>query len=150
MPAPPFRPLSHPEPGGPAPQPGAGGSVDPNLEQEVNILLVDDHPANLLALEAVLAGPGRKLVKAQSGREALRCLLNSDFAVILMDVKMPEMDGFETAALIHQRNRSRHTPIIFLTAFETNEVHMAKGYSLGAVDYLPKPIVAEVLRAKVA
>ncbi len=142
--------LSRPGPGEPVIHPGAGGSGDRQLDQEVNILLVDDHPANLLALEAVLAGPGRKLVKADSGREALRCLLKDDFAVILMDVKMPEMDGFETAALIHQRNRSRHTPIIFLTAFETSDVQMAKGYSLGAVDYLSKPIVPEVLRAKVA
>jgi sigma-B regulation protein RsbU (phosphoserine phosphatase) len=77
-------------------------------------------------------------------------MLHADFAVVLMDVKMPEMDGFEAAALIHKRDRSRHTPIIFLTAFETNDVQMAKGYSLGAVDYLPKPIVPEMLRAKVA
>jgi serine phosphatase RsbU (regulator of sigma subunit) len=142
--------LSQPEPGSPGVQPGPGEIGDRPFDQEVNILLVDDHPANLLALEAVLAGPGRKLMKANSGWEALRCVLKDDFAVILMDVKMPEIDGFETAALIHQRNRSRHTPIIFLTAFETSDVHMAKGYSLGAVDYLSKPIVPEVLRAKVA
>jgi serine phosphatase RsbU (regulator of sigma subunit) len=137
-------------PGSQAVPPDAGEIGSPELDREVNILLVDDQPANLLALEAVLTGPGRKLVKAQSGREALRCVLQDDFAVILMDVKMPEMDGFETAALIHQRNRSRYTPIIFLTAFETNDVQMAKGYSLGAVDYLSKPIVPDVLRAKVA
>jgi serine phosphatase RsbU (regulator of sigma subunit) len=148
--APLLRSFPHPEPGTSAPHPDPGRTEDPEFDHEVNILLVDDQPANLLALEAVLAGPRRRLVKAQSGREALRCLLNEDFAVILMDVKMPEMDGFETAALIHQRNRSRHTPIIFLTAFETDAVQMAKGYALGAVDYLPKPIVPEVLRAKVA
>jgi serine phosphatase RsbU (regulator of sigma subunit) len=129
---------------------GAGRTPDTELDRGVNILLVDDQPANLLALEAVLEGQGRTLVRAQSGREALRCLLHGDFAVVLMDVKMPEMDGFETAALIHQREKSRHTPIIFLTAFETTDVEMAKGYSLGAVDYLPKPLVPERLRAKVA
>jgi serine phosphatase RsbU (regulator of sigma subunit) len=129
---------------------GAGRTPDTELDRGVNILLVDDQPANLLALEAVLEGQGRTLVRAQSGREALRCLLHDDFAVVLMDVKMPEMDGFETAALIHKREKSRHTPIIFLTAFETNDVEMAKGYSLGAVDYLPKPLVPERLRAKVA
>src|SRR5262245_47330831 len=148
VPAPILKPSSGPIPGSPAAQ--AGGPGDREAGQEVNILLVDDQPANLLALEAVLSAPGRNLVKAQSGREALRCLLHDDFAVILMDVKMPEMDGFETAALIHQRNRSRHIPIIFLTAFEIDDVQVAKGYSLGAVDYLSKPIVPEVLRAKVA
>jgi serine phosphatase RsbU (regulator of sigma subunit) len=146
VPAPMPKPMPRPEPSLSPGHPTRGGGSD----QEVNILLVDDQPANLLALEAVLAGPGRKLVQAQSGREALRCVLHDDFAVILMDVKMPEMDGFETAALIHQRDRSRHTPIIFLTAFETNDVQMAKGYSLGAVDYLSKPLVPDVLRAKVA
>ncbi len=150
MPAPIFKRSSRQEPDSLALQSGLGGIGELEFDQEVNILLVDDHPANLLALEAVLAGRGRRLVKAQSGREALRCLLNHDFAVILMDVKMPEMDGFETAALIHQRNRSRHTPIIFLTAFDANNVYMGKGYSLGAVDYLSKPIVPEVLCAKVA
>ncbi len=147
MPAPFAKPLSQSESALPDVHVALTG---PEAEPEANILLVDDHPGNLLALEAVLAGPGRRLVKAQSGREALRCLLHEqDFAVILMDVKMPEMDGFETAALIHQRNRSRHTPIIFLTAYETNDVQRARGYSLGAVDYLGKPIVPEVLRAKV-
>jgi serine phosphatase RsbU (regulator of sigma subunit) len=129
---------------------GAGRTRDREPDRRVNILLVDDHPANLLALETLLAEPGRNLVKAQSGREALRCLLQEDFAVVLMDVKMPGMDGFETAALIRQRDRSRHTPIIFLTAFESNDVQVARGYSLGAVDYLSKPLVPEVLRAKVA
>src|SRR5207253_2834244 len=109
-----------------------------------------DQPSNLLALEAILQGQDRNFVKARSGLECLRCLLDDDFAVILMDVKMPGMDGFETAALIRQRERCQHTPIIFLTAFETNDMQMFKGYSLGAVDYLFKPIVPEVLRAKVA
>jgi phosphoserine phosphatase RsbU/P len=150
VPAPTPKPSPRLDPGSPAVRGGAERTSDPGLDRGVNILLVDDQPANLLALEMVLAEPGRTLVKALSGREALRCVLNEDYAVVLMDVKMPEMDGFETAALIHQRDRSRHTPIIFLTAFEANDVQMAKGYSLGAVDYLAKPIVPEVLRAKVA
>jgi signal transduction histidine kinase len=115
----------------------------------VNILLVDDQPKGLIALAAMLEAPGHQLVVARSGVEALRLLLEADFAVILMDVQMPEMDGFETAELIRQRDRSRHTPIIFLTAYERTDVQMFKGYSLGAVDYLCKPIVSEVLRSKV-
>src|SRR4028118_717007 len=118
-------------------------------EPKVNVLLVDDHPENLLALEAILEGLGQHLVKAHSGEEALRCLLHQDFAVILLDVQMPGMDGFETATLIRNRARSQHTPIIFLTAFSTSETLMFKGYSLGAVDYLFKPVEAEVLTSKV-
>ncbi|BAY10760.1 response regulator [Calothrix sp. NIES-2098] len=119
-------------------------------ELPVNILLVDDHAENLLALEAILHSLGQNLVRATSGAQALRCLLNQDFAVILLDVQMPEMDGFDTATLIRQRERSRHTPIIFLTAFSTNESMVFKGYSLGAVDYLFKPIEPEILKSKVA
>ncbi|BAY31697.1 PAS/PAC sensor hybrid histidine kinase [Nostoc carneum NIES-2107] len=119
-------------------------------ELPVNILLVDDHSENLLALEAILHSLGQNLVRATSGAQALRCLLNQDFAVILLDVQMPDMDGFETATLIRQRERSRHTPIIFLTAFSTNDSMVFKGYSLGAVDYLFKPIEPEILKSKVA
>lgn len=120
--------------------------------ERVSVLLVDDQPNNLLALEGILDGHPEhlELVKAQSGSEALRRLLDQDFAVILLDVLMPEMDGFETAALIRQRDRSRHTPIIFLTAIGNSETHVSKGYSVGAVDYLFKPVVPEILRAKVA
>jgi PAS domain S-box-containing protein len=118
-------------------------------ELTVDILLVDDHPENLLALEAILDPLGGNLVKANSGEEALRCLLHQDFAVILLDVQMPGMDGFETATLIRSRERSRHTPIIFLTAFNTNENLVFRGYSLGAVDYLLKPIEADILTSKV-
>ncbi len=121
--------------------------MQPN--QKVNILLVDDKPSNLLALEAILESLGQSLVKARSGREALRRLLNDDFALILMDVQMPDMDGLETAALIRERDKTRHTPIIFLTAYERTDAQLFRGYSLGAVDYLTKPIVPEVLRAKV-
>ena len=118
-------------------------------EPKVNILLVDDHPENLLALEAVLSSLGEDLVKATSGEEALRRMLHQDFAVILLDVQMPGIDGFETATLIRSRARSRQTPIIFLTAFSTSEQLMFKGYSLGAVDYLHKPIDAGILTSKV-
>jgi len=97
----------------------------------VNILLVDDEPANLLALEAVLESLGQNLVRAKSGEEALRALIYKDFAVILLDVMMPGMNGFETAAHIRDRDRSRHTPIIFLTAMGKTETEMFKGYALG-------------------
>jgi serine phosphatase RsbU (regulator of sigma subunit) len=117
---------------------------------KANILLVDDQPANLLVLEALLESLGENTVKARSGPEALRCLLDQDFALILMDAQMPGMDGFETADLIHLRDRSKYTPIIFLTAYERTDAQMFKGYSLGAVDYLVKPIVPEVLRSKVS
>ncbi len=117
--------------------------------QKMKILLVDDTPENLVSLEATLSGLGEELVLANSGKEALRHLLNEDFAVILLDVRMPDMDGFETAELIRSRPRSRHTPILFLTGYR-NEEHLFRGYDLGAVDFLFKPIVPEVLRSKVA
>jgi signal transduction histidine kinase len=119
-------------------------------EPKVNILMVDDHPENLVALEAILDSLGQNLVKATSGTEALRCLLDQDFAVILLDVQMPGMDGFETATLIRQRPRSQHTPIIFITAINRSDTHVSRGYSLGAVDYLFKPIEPEILISKVA
>jgi PAS domain S-box-containing protein len=119
------------------------------MEPKVNILLVDDKLENLLALEAILEKLGENLVRATSGEEALRCLLNQDFAVILLDVQMPGMDGFETATLIRNRGRSRHTPIIFLTAFSTSDQMLFKGYALGAVDYLLKPLDPNILTSKV-
>jgi PAS domain S-box-containing protein len=119
-------------------------------EAPVNILLVDDQPENLVALEAILGELGANLVKSNSGEEALRCLLHNDFAVILLDVQMPQMDGFEVATLIRRRQRSRDTPIIFLTAFSSSEQFMFKGYALGAVDYLIKPIAPNILLSKVA
>ncbi len=117
-------------------------------EEPVNILIVDDLRDKLLALEAVLSDPGLRVVTARSGREALRRLLDSEFAVILLDVNMPEMDGFETAAMIRQRKQNAHTPIIFITAY-TDEALTAQGYSLGAVDYIFSPVVPEILRTKV-
>jgi len=119
-------------------------------ERKTNILLVDDGPAKLMALEAALSALKQNLVTATSGKEALRALLAQDFAVILLDVRMPVMDGFETATLIRQRQKSAHTPIIFVTAIDHTETQAFKGYSLGAVDYICAPIVPEVLRAKVA
>ena len=114
----------------------------------VKILVVDDLGENLLAMETILSGPGREVVTVDSGQAALRRLLEEDFAVILLDVNMPGMDGFETATLIRQRPRSQHTPIIFLTA-HGDETHASQGYSLGAVDYILTPVVPEVLRTKV-
>jgi signal transduction histidine kinase/CheY-like chemotaxis protein len=119
-------------------------------EQSVNILLVDDRSENLLALEAMLEPLGQNLVRAKSGDEALKCLLRQDFAVILLDVQMPGLDGFETAKLIRGRERSAHTPIIFLTAINTSDIHISRGYAVGAVDYLLKPIVPEILISKVS
>src|SRR5438067_4245630 len=126
----------------------------------VRILLVDDAPQNLLALEAMLGdlrlGPAAGgshdllLVRAESGAEALRQVLHGDFAVILLDVLMPGMDGLETAALIRERSRSRDTPIIFITAAGRDEDLIARGYALGAVDYIVKPIQPAIVRSKVA
>jgi signal transduction histidine kinase len=120
------------------------------MTAQVDILLVDDHDENLLALEAILTDPGYRMVRARSGREALREVLAHDFALILLDVAMPGLDGYETAALIRQRERSRDTPIIFLTANYRSDMHVFRGYSVGAVDYIFKPFTAEILQSKVA
>ena len=116
---------------------------------QARILMVDDHAPNLVALEGILAPLGQELVRATSGEDALRHLLAGDFAVILMDVQMPGMDGIETAGVIKQRARNQHTPIIFLTATYKDPSHIFRGYSKGAVDYLLKPFDSEILRAKV-
>jgi CheY-like chemotaxis protein len=118
--------------------------------EPARILLVDDRPDNLLALEAILASLGQTLVRASSGEDALKALLADDYAVILLDVQMPGMDGFETAAHIKRRERTRDIPIIFLTAINREPQHAFRGYSTGAVDYLAKPFDPWVLRAKVA
>jgi len=122
---------------------------EPTADRRMKILLVDDTPDNLISIEAALSGLGEELILASSGKEALRHLLQEDFAAILLDVRMPDMDGFETAELIRSRPRSRQTPILFLTGYR-NEEHLFRGYDLGAVDFLFKPIVPEVLRSKVA
>ena len=125
------------------------GPGDQAAPDRVKILLVDDNAENLVSLEAALEGLGQNLVLAQSGTEALRYLLDDDFAAILLDVKMPDMDGFQTAELVRARKRSRHTPILFLTGYKSDE-HLFRGYDLGAVDFLFKPIVPEILRSKVS
>ena len=119
-------------------------------EELIKILLVDDSPTNLLALESILQAPDRDLVRASSGDDALRYLLDNDVAVILLDVFMPGIDGLDTAELIRARDKSRDIPIIFLTADSTGGRHLSRGYSLGAVDYIVKPIEPDILRSKVA
>lgn len=119
------------------------------VDEKVNVLLVDDQAPNLLALESILAEDGLELIRAESGRAALKALLEREFAVILLDVQMPDLDGFETAALIRERDKSRDTPIIFLTALSRSETHVFRGYELGAVDYIFKPFQPEILRYKV-
>ncbi len=119
-------------------------------EDRVNILLVDDRQENLQALEAILSDLGENLVYASSGQEALKHVLKTEFAAILLDVRMPGMDGLETAALIRQRDRTQYTPIIFVTAFGESDEQVKKGYALGAVDFLFKPIVPEIIRSKIA
>lgn len=121
----------------------------PSVERPARILMVDDRPENLLALEAILHGLGHELVKASSGEEALKRLLIDDFALILLDVQMPNMDGFETAMHIKQRERTRDVPILFLTAIDGESHQAFRGYAAGAVDYLSKPFDPWVLRAKV-
>jgi signal transduction histidine kinase len=119
-------------------------------EEKVKVLLVDDLPHKITALSAVLESENLDVITATSGFDALRLLLREDFAVILLDVMMPGLDGFETAALIRQRKRSEHTPIIFVTANLANDSNLSKGYSLGAVDYISAPVVPEILKAKVS
>ena len=119
-------------------------------EDKVNILLVDDLPEKLMALESLLTDPAFNLVKSNSGQDALRQLLRDDFALILLDVNMPMMDGFETATLVRQRRKSEHIPIIFITSYSADDERMTKGYTLGAVDFIYAPVVPEILKAKVS
>lgn len=121
----------------------------PSSAEPVNILIVDDAPGKRLSHESVLADLGEVVVTAASGREALELLLKRDFAVILLDVNMPEMDGFETAAMIRQRPKFEHTPIIFITAYNTTDLDRLKGYDIGAADYIFLPVIPGVLKAKV-
>lgn len=120
-----------------------------NAEDKVNVLLVDDQPARLMSYEAILSVLGQNLVYARSGTEALQRLMEMDFAAILLDINMPGMDGFETAALIHQHPRFEKTPIIFVTALHVTDLDRLKGYELGAVDYVYVPVIPEILRGKV-
>jgi PAS domain S-box-containing protein len=122
----------------------------PNPDEPVELLLVDDRPQDLVTLSSILSGPQYNIVTASSGTDALKILLHQDFGVILLDVRMPRMDGFELASLIKGRNKSRDTPIIFLTAEDSEVTQIYRGYSVGAVDYLTKPVDPDVVRAKVA
>ncbi|MFJ8259205.1 PAS domain S-box protein [Peribacillus asahii] len=124
-------------------------NINNAASQKVNILMVDDHPENLLALEAVLSSPNYSLVCATSGKEALKCLLKQEFAVILLDVQMPGLNGFETAKLIRARAKTKHTPIIFITAISQDREHVERGYSVGAIDYIFKPFQPEILKSKI-
>ena len=120
-------------------------------ETTVKILLVDDNENNLLSMEVVLDSPAYQLFKANSGRDALKILLKEDdFSLILLDVQMPIMDGYETASLIYQRDKFRFIPIIFITAHDYEEEAMFRGYQAGAVDFIRKPFKPEILRSKVA
>ena len=118
-------------------------------EDKVNVLLVDDQPAKLLAYEAVLGELGENLIKASSAREALQTLLKTDVAILLIDVCMPELDGFQLAAMIREHPRFQQTAIIFISAIQFTDVDRMRGYEMGAVDYVPVPVIPEVLRAKV-
>jgi two-component sensor histidine kinase/CheY-like chemotaxis protein len=117
--------------------------------EKVNILLVDDQPAKLLAYEVILKGLGENLVSVSSGREALEFLLKNDVAIILVDVCMPELDGFELAAMIREHPRFQKTAMIFISAIQVSDIDRLRGYEMGAVDYVPVPVVPEVLRAKI-
>jgi signal transduction histidine kinase len=120
------------------------------VEDKVSILLVDDQPQRLVAYRAILGDLGLDLICARSGREALEFLMNREFAVVLLDVSMPDMDGFEAAKLIHEHPRFEKTPIIFVTGVHLDDLDRLKGYSLGAVDYVSVPIVPEILRSKIS
>jgi signal transduction histidine kinase len=121
-----------------------------STSEHINILMVDDQPAKLLSYEAILANLGLRLIKANSGREALEQLLKHEIAVVLMDVSMPEIDGFELAAMIRQHPRYQKTAIIFISAVRLTDLDRLKGYEVGAVDYIPVPVIPEILRAKVS
>ena len=121
-----------------------------NGNDKVSILMVDDQPAKLLSYEAILTDLGENLIKANSGREALECLLKNDVAVVLMDVSMPELDGFELADIIRQHPRFQRTAILFISAVHMSDLDRLKGYQRGAVDYISVPVVPELLKAKVS
>src|ERR1700716_2041913 len=121
-----------------------------DADGKVSILLVDDQPSRLLTYESILSGLGQNLVSARSGLEALDKLMRQEFAVVLLDVSMPDMDGFEAARLIHEHPRFEKTPIIFVTGVHVSELDRLTGYKLGAVDYVSIPVVPEILRSKVS
>src|ERR1700730_1080106 len=120
------------------------------MESKVNILMVDDQPGKLLTYEGILGELGENLIKASSGREALDCLLKMDIAVVLMDVSMPELDGFQLADMIRQHPRFQKIAIIFISAVHLTDLDRLKGYERGAMDYISVPVIPELLRAKVS
>src|SRR5258708_4806507 len=117
---------------------------------KANILVVDDEPRSLVAMQQLLSGSDRNVVPVGSGKEALRQILKPQYAIVLLHIRMPERDGFEPAALIRRLRRSRHTPIVFLTAAADDAQSMSRGYEVGAVDYIPKPVDPDILKSKVA
>src|ERR671922_1316961 len=121
-----------------------------STSEKINILMVDDQPAKLLSYESILSDLGENLIRASSGREALEHLLKTDIAVVLMDVSMPEIDGFELAQIIHQHPRYQKTAIIFISAVHLTDLDQLRGYEHGAVDYISVPVIPELLRAKVS
>src|SRR5882672_8917032 len=121
-----------------------------STQEKVNILMVDDQPGKLLSYEVILAELGENLIKADSGKQALERLLRNDIAVVLMDVSMPEIDGFELANMIRQHPRFQQTAIIFISAVHLSDLDRLQGYQRGAVDYISVPIIPELLRAKVS
>ena len=120
------------------------------MRDKVNILLVDDEPGKLLSYEVMLSSLGENLIKADSGRRALECILSTEIAVVLVDVVMPDMDGFELATLIHQHPRYQKTALIFVSAVQIGDLDYLRGYECGAVDYVSVPVVPEILRARVS
>src|SRR3954471_1579586 len=136
--------------GRPLTEPGDAADSTDSADHVVNILIVDDEPKNLTVLESVLDDPGYRLVRATSGEEALLALMADEFAVLVLDVRMPGMSGFEVAQLVKERRKTARIPIIFLTAYYNEDQHILEGYVSGAVDYLHKPVNPAVLRSKVA
>src|SRR3984893_15672341 len=120
------------------------------MDTPINILIVDDEPKNLTVLETVLNDPGYRLVRAESADQALLALVAKEFALLILDIRMPSMTGFELASLIRQRKKTEQVPIIFLTAYYNEDQHVLEGYGTGAVDYLHKPVNPVVLRSKVS
>lgn len=127
----------------------ADAHISPGMEEKINILMVDDQPGKLLTYDVMLSELGENLIKAHSGMEALEHLLKTDIALVLMDVNMPGMDGFETAQMIHQHPRFQNTPIVFVSGIHVTDMDRLKGYQHGAVDYVSVPVIPELLRAKV-
>ena len=139
-----------PTPRGPLDRDGGRHPRSAGLRRPVNILIVDDEPKNLTVLETVLDDPGYRLVRAESADQALLALVVEEFALLILDIRMPGMTGFELAQMIKERKKTAHVPIIFLTAYYNEDQHVLEGYGTGAVDYLHKPVNAAILRSKVA